>query len=251
VSGIFAGSWQAVRALWNGRPIRRFLGDHVDERLTLSIFVRDMVSADRKYYSQLPTGEVQQWQNFPVVGRTDVEVVTDVLNLLGKAGRSSNIAWRQLTRDWDLWSEPILCVGGNFKTEKVLTLCEPRLVKYDPPQTFTTLADKKVFDINDGNDYGLIYRGRHSQTGASCLILFGFGSAGTEAAGAYLRRKAHDLASLYGPRPFAAIIRIRPDDGRESGSVVWLSPDTSPFAPIFHFLAWHRHRRLIAQKSAA
>jgi hypothetical protein len=251
VSGVFAGSWAAVRLLWNKRPLRRFLDDLADERKTLSVFVRDMVSADQKYYSVLPNGQQQQWQNFPVVGRTDVEAATDVLNLLGQAGKSSNIAWRQINRDWDMWSDPLVCLGGSFKADKVLELCQPKLVHYALAQAFVTIPDNKRFEANGSYDYGLIYRGRHPETGSSCLVLFGFGMAGTEATGSYLRRNARLLARLYGSRSFAAIVRVGWLDGRDSGVLAWLSPGGSFLAAVLHFPTWCRHRKLMPPRSVA
>jgi hypothetical protein len=247
VSGVFAGSFQTARALWNRRPIRRFLGDLADDKKVVSVFVRDVVSADNKYQSERPTGEVDYWQNYRVVGRADVEVATDAVNLLGQVGRTKNIVWRQVNRDAELWSEPIICAGGSFKAEKALELCVPRLARYESPQTFVTLPDERRFDMKDGYDYGLIYRSFHPQTNVPCVLLFGFGVSGTEAAGAFLRTKAKRLARLYGPRAFAAIVRIRDGDGRDSGELVWLSPGVSPFARFLHFPTWKRDRKLLGK----
>ena len=239
-----------LRTLLNRRPLRRFIGQLADDKLVLSVFVRDMVSVDGKYYSQLPSGGTQQWQNLNVVGQEDVIAASNVLNLLGQAGRSANIEWRDIARDWDLWSEPLVCVGGSFKADKVLALCEPRYVRFDPPQAFVTMPDGRRFEADAHYDYGLIYRSSHPQTNRACLALFGFGSAGTLAAGSFFRRQASALARLYGDRPFAAIVRVGWHDGRDSGALVWLSP-SSVLAPVLHHLTWRRHRKLIASKSAS
>lgn len=247
VSGVFAGSWGIMRLVWRKRPLRRFLDDLSDERKPLAIFVRNMVSSDSKYSSTLPDGRIEHWQNFSVVGQADVEVATDVLNLLGQAGRARNFSWRSISEEWGNWSDPLICVGDSFKASKALELCTPRLVRFDRPDTFVTEQNSMSFQADAQFDYGLIYRGHHPQTHNSCLVLFGAGVQGTEAAGAYLRRHARILARLYGSGAFAAIIRVGWQDGRDSGSVVWLSSGVSRLLPALHLRTWLRHRHVISK----
>ncbi len=245
VSIIFAVLWWLVRRLWERRLVRRFLGDLADEQKTLFVFMRDMQSINGKHYSVTPFGQRQEWQNFSVVARRDVESASECLNLLGQVGRGSNIVWRDSNRDFDEWSKPAICVGGNVKTEKAFELCKPAFVRCETKR-FVTVADKRVFPVKEGpggHDFGVIYRGQHP-AGNSCLVLFGYGAIGTAAAGSYLRRNARYLAKLYGSQPFAAIVRVGWHDGKDSGTIAWLSP-AAPLAPLLHLPAWWQRRKFM------
>jgi hypothetical protein len=250
VSGAFAGSWTSVRAFGRRRPLRRLLGQLSDPDLPVSVFLRDMVSVDRKYYSWNPSGHADGWQDFAVVGQADVEVAGDIANLLGRAGRRGSLKWRLLERDFELWNEPMFCVGGSPKVDKVLELCRPKLVSFSAPQTFST-CDGQTFDMSDGWDYGLIYKGRHPQTGRDTFVFFGFGVAGTRATGGFMLRHANTLASLYGDHPFAVILRARLADGKDSAEVAWMSRGVDWLTAPLHVPTMLRYRKLLFGRSAA
>lgn len=247
--GLFVGgAATTLRVGWNTvvdrRPLRRFFADLGDNSKVLSVFAREMVSQDGKYYSKMPDGTVQAWQNFPVVGLIDVEAATDALNVLGQAGRTANIAWRRVTTDSGIWDEPMVCVGGSFKVDQILALCEPKLLHYTPPDTFAVLGGP-TFKANDKHDYGLVARVHHPETGVSCVVLVGFGMAGTAAAGSFLRRRAAHLARLYGARPFAVVLQAGWQDGAAAATPVWMSRDTMPAVSLLHPLLWRRYRALL------
>ncbi len=242
------------------RSVSRFLDDLADEQKTLSVFIREMeAKCERtgdtayancpdkgRYYSESPRGQVGFWKNIGLlVASADVETAGDILNLVGQAGRVGNIAWRQVKRDGEIWSQPIVSIGGHYKSTTILQVCTPALV-VQTGSGFSTMADNEQFTPNCDHDYALIYRGRH-ETGNSCLAVFGGGRAGTRAAGSFLRRKAHDLARLYGKRGFAAIIRVGWHVDQDSGVVAWLSPP-SPRAPWLHFWTWRRYRGAFTPK---
>ncbi len=244
----FACIGKLLQLIWNRFPLRALLGELADNKKELSIFLRDMKSKDGNYYSLADAGcREPPWHNITsVVGRYDVEPATDILNLLGQAGRTLNIAWRQIDRDGDLWDQPLICVGGSSKANRCIELCEPQIVRYDNG-VFETLDDNQPFRCDQTNDFAVIYRGLHPGTGVSCFVVFGFGEAGTRTAGNYLRKHARDLGKLYFSRPFAAIIRVRWTDGKESGTVVWLSPSTSWGAFLF-WRTFGRYRKFIARR---
>jgi hypothetical protein len=236
------------KTFWNLRPLRRFFDDLGDNSKTLSVFAREMVSQDGRYYSWLPNGDPQVWQNFPVVGLIDVEAATDALNILGQAGRTANISWSRVTTDSGIWDEPMICVGRSFKVDQVLALCRPTFVS-------CTLTDTLV--VNGGptfqadvttHDYGLVARLRHPETGVSCVVLVGFGMAGTAAAGNFLRRRAPHLARLYGARPFAVILRAGWNDGASAATPVWMSGDTMLAVALRHPIVWWRYRGLLRSR---
>lgn len=233
------------RAIWDRRPLKRFLGALVDNSEPLSIFAREMVSIDGKYYSQLPSGRVQEWQNFPVVGLVDVEAATDALNLLGQVGGGTNLFWRRVTTDSGRWDEPSVCIGASFRSDKVLELCEPRLVSYCAPDVFE-VPNRPPFKADADHDYGLIARLWHPETGAQCVVLFGCGMAGTAAAGHYWRQHAPSLARIYGARGFAIILRVGWHDGPASAEVAWMSENSGAMLKLLHPRIWAKHKALLS-----
>ena len=209
-----------------------------------------MKSKDGDYFSLNDANASQGiWTNInSVVSRSDLEPATDVLNLLGQVGRALNIEWSKVDQDGDKWDKPFICVGGNPNAKKSLECCEPRLIEYND-KGFTSLEDKESFKADKQHDFAIIYRGNHPATDVTCLVLFGMGEAGTRAAGSYLRRHARDLGRLYFSKPFAAIVRAT-WDGKDIGTVVWLSRDTSRWAWIFVLTRWRRrHSKLLTKKT--
>jgi hypothetical protein len=240
----FAGLWNVAHWIWRRFPLRALLGELADNRREMSIFLKDMKSRDGKYYS-LPDVEYRDaWGNIAsVVSRSDVEAAADLLNILGQAGRTLNINWRQIDRDAEIWDEPLVCVGGNFKAKKALELCVPQLVRYKD-LVLQTVDDDQCFKPDQTSDFAVIYRGRHPGTGATCFVVFGMGSAGTLAAGSYLRRHARHLGRLYLARPFAVVIRVGWHNGKDAAVPVWLSPNVGWWVWLF-LPTWLRYRRLL------
>lgn len=248
--GLFVGgAVTTLRVGWktliDRRPLRRFFADTVDNSKSLSVFAREMVSRDGKYYSKLPDGTEEAWQNFPVVGLIDVEAATDALNILGQAGRTANIAWRRVTTDYAIWDEPMICVGGSFKTDQILSLCRPTFLTYSAAGTSFAVQAGPTFTADNDHDYGLVARLRHPETDVSCIVLVGFGMAGTAAAGNFLRRRAPHLARLYGSRSFAVILRAGWRDGPAAAIPVWMSDNTMAAVSFLHPFVWRRYRAAI------
>lgn len=244
VGGLLTTLRVGWRTLLNRRPLQRFFGDLVDDKKTLSVFAREMQSADGRYVSQLPDGSDKWWAGFPVVGLIDVEAATDALNVLGQAGRTANIAWRRVTTDSAIWHEPMICIGGNFKVDQILELCRPQFLTYKAPDTYS-IIDGPTFVADSKHDYGLVARVRHPETGVSCVVLAGFGMAGTTAAGSFLRRRAAELANLYGHHSFAMVLRVGWHDGPAAAVPVWMSRRTMTAVQFLHPLIWRKYRAAI------
>ena len=127
----FAIIAKLVRSIWNRFPLRALLGNLADNKVPMSVFLRDMKSADGQYYSLgntvcRPPGD---WHNISsVVSRADVEPATDILNLLGQAGRTVNITWRQIDRDGDLWDEAAHLCWRKFKGQYVSHVVYPPIL---------------------------------------------------------------------------------------------------------------------------
>ncbi len=246
-------------------PFYIFLGDFAEPKKPVSVFVRDMKSKDGEYYSlNQDVNTPPDWRNIigGVVARGDLELAADVLNVLGQAGKATNIFWRKVDSDAKLWSEPLICLGGSKKAYEALNqVCTPKLVQFMPRGSsdgttqygvggFKTVSDGKLFCYHGPNDYAVIYRGLVPDHDVPCRVVFGGGVEGTIAAGYYLRRHAGRLARLYFSKPFAAIIEVGWGKGPDLGHIVWLSYHPSWRAWLFCPFIRYRFRDVIASKNA-
>lgn len=252
VSALFATLYSLLKlGIFKARsqlPIRKMFGGIADNRSPCSIFLKTLYSHDRFYYSREPdffpphtTNKESCWQNIPsVVAEADMQAATDITNLLGQIGKRENITFRSVSEDWDLWSEHILSVGGNFKTTRIFEIANPKLVELVNNVSFRFSDSDKLFQAVDGNDYGLIYRVTHPVTGKICFVLIGLGIRGTEAAGYYLRTKAALLGKMFGSRDFAFLVQVRIDHGKETTSPCWYLPEPNLLERIVHPIIWYR-----------
>jgi hypothetical protein len=229
-------------------PIKKVLGDIADNDSHCAIFLKELYSHDRYYYSHEPdffpphtANRESRWQNIPhVIADADVQAATDFTNLLGQVGKRENVSFRSLTEDWDLWSEHVLSVGGNFKTDRIFELANPRFVELVNNVAFRFSDSNQLFQGINGNDYGLIYRVTHPVTGKICIVLMGLGVRGTESAGYYFRTKAAILGKLFGGRDFAFLVHVRIDHGKETASPCWYLPEPMRIKKILHPILWYR-----------
>ena len=114
----------------------------------------------------LPTGptqiQISAWQNIPeVVALADVAAASDMAGLLADAGVGAAIEFPSLEEDWDRWTEPLVSIGGHFKTYRLLEVLEPKLLAYVPNDQFRVLKIGQEFVARDDNDYGLIVKAPH------------------------------------------------------------------------------------------
>lgn len=250
-SAAFALSYDALRRLRRLVPLRRMLGSLADPERSIGLYVRGMFVQGNTYQSRepqyLPLGPMhvilRQWGNIPeVVGTADVRAANDVANILGAVGKREAFVYRSLEHDWDEWTQDLISIGGHYKTERLLDIGEPRVVSLPKADTFRTLPDKRDFTATTC-DYGLIYRGRHPQTGAAFLALMGIGALGTEAAGYFLRTQAATLAALFPGSGYAVIVQTALNDGRQGAKPVWWWPHPTSARRVVHTVAWHCWKR--------
>jgi hypothetical protein len=251
VSAAFAASFSFLRKvilkLRSELPIRKILGEFADNNSPCSIFLKEMHSEDGYYYSTEPdyfpphtANRKCRWQNVPhVISDSDVQAATDFTNLLGQVAKREKVTFRSIARDWDLWSENLLSVGGNFKTDRIFELQNPRSVNLVNNDAFRFTDSDQLFQAINGNDYGLIYKVTHPNTGKICIVLMGLGVRGTEAAGYFFRSRASILGKMFGDRDFALLVHVRIDHGKETASPCWYFPEPLTIKKLLHPVIWN------------
>lgn len=254
----FSFSKKGILKLKSQLPIRKILGEFADNDSPCSIFLKELYSQDRYYYSTEPnyfppqTANLEsQWQNIPhVIPDSDVQAATDFSNLLGQVGKRENVTFRSITEDWDLWSENLLSVGGNFKTDRIFELPNPRLANLLNNASFRFTDSDQLFEGINGNDYGLIYKVTHPNTGKLCIVLMGLGVRGTEAAGYFFRTRASVLGKMFGDRDFALLVHVRVEHGKETASPCWYLPEPQIMKKILHPIIWNSIFKPLKRNSA-
>lgn len=263
VSAVFAATYATVRAALRLRPLRRVLGELASNEAPTAIYVREMFvrdgglwSKEPQYLPNTPTTIqlVGPYPNIPsVTGQADVVAASDLTALLGEAGKRADIVFRPLDKDWDTWNEPLVTVGGHFKTFRVLEIATPHLIEYklSSPDRFTITSTGQSF-VNDGiTDFGIIVKTRHPVTRVPCLVVMGLGALGTECAALFFRGNARMFAKLFGGGPFAVVVKVGLQHGRQAGVPVWIGPSPTWGRRILHpFLFFKRARHWLSLKAA-
>jgi hypothetical protein len=257
VSATFATVSVLFRALLSRRAICVALGKASHAETPCGMFVRSMQSPNGTYSSRDPhilpsvPPQPRHWHNIRgVYGMEDVIGLADIFNLLGKAGKTRNIVMRSLESDWDRWTEPSISVGGHFKAERALEVCEPKLVKLATP-SFRLLSSGREFTVVDSRDYGVVYKGFHPATKIPAFVILGQAGLGTQSAASFFRDHAATLGRLYGSGGFAAIVVSDHLDGREGGQLVALDPRPHALRLLLNPVTTLRWRRALFSQATA
>ena len=250
LSSLVAGSIGLFRHLQKIFPLRRLLRGLVNNDVDCLVFVRGMFVPNNIFFSRVPQPQqlaplqiaVQPWVNIrEVYGAADVRAASDLFNLFGEAGRRERIQFASIEHDWDLWTSDLVCIGGHFKTDRVLQLAAS-LVRYTHPYSFTSPNGTSTFTVGPA-DYGLILKITHPVTSRTCLVLMGLGALGTEAAAHYLRLNARMLGQLFGGSDFALVVQADAAHGKEAARVCWFNPPPSRLRQVLHPFYWFRRLR--------
>jgi len=240
------------------RPLQRVMGEFAGKQKPCLIFTNEMFTKDRQYLSQEPDyfppnqqRENQQWVNVPyVVGTSDMQAAGDLLNLLGRLGKSTGIEFCSISKDWDRWDAHTICIGGNFKTWRAFETCEPRHVQLVPAGNtvvFKFPDSETRYGAENKNDHGVIFKTTIPATGKKCLIVMGMGALGSEAAAYFLRDHAALLGKMYGSRDFAFLVHARLDQGKQSARPCRCFPPPGLWRRILHPVLWFRTFRQISK----
>jgi hypothetical protein len=241
VAAVAAGSalllagllWFALGRRRGGPRVVALLGRLATDASSIAIFLRGMFVPGNELFSREPeypagtSGEltVRKWSDIPeVYAAADVRAASDLLYLLASVNPEAAIQFRSIEKERGGWGEDSVAVGTHFRSVQILETCEPRLVAFRNPDAFRSLVSREVFEARGGNDFGLIYKGRHPATHRACWVVMGIGELGTETAARFLRTHATRLGAVVGSTHFAAIIAVDRARGPNGGVLHSLQP---------------------------
>ncbi len=261
VSALFAAALACLNSLRDLFPLRRLLAGFLEQDENCAIFIRWMRSPDRSnpnyYEAQLPdcfppatSGKVSRHPNIPaVIAKADMQAAADVMNVLGRSGKTRNIEFLSIVDHYRTWDRNIVCIGGSAKTIEIFAQDDPenRSKRQFPENLGSLFPDLRLDTEDPCDDVGLIHKTFFQSTGKPCLVLMGGGVLGTEAAGYFFRNHARLLGKMYGKKPFSVLVTASLSAGPQSANLAWYYPDPSPWTRIFYPLEWIRRIRHVKQ----
>lgn len=257
VGGIAAATGRLSALALRRTELRLLLGPMASDDQTCALYIREMDSENGQHFSLdpqfVPTVPARRrsWINMRgVLPREDVWAAAELTGLLGEAGRRTGVTWRSLQRDWDNWTEPLIAVGGHYKSERALQVAASDLVVLRDPAVFELQPSKEAFSIANGVDHGLFCRSYHPTTDAAILVVLGHSGLGSEAAARFFRRNARALGRLYAKGRFAGVVSVNMLDGKESTQLTAITPAPPLVRRLLHPIAWYRWRTAIKRGAA-
>ncbi len=215
-----------LRSIWQWwtetRPARKVLGRGARQSELLRIFVRDLsIRPGTPLYSQDgvqgPIGVVPNvhmlWPD--VEGRG----VAYVVNALGAMGKTRGIDIVHMSADPGLWDSHLIVMGAQAqKSFDFYKQMDGVAFAMDAHQIWDTSTSEPV--PMEGPGYGLILKARNpfvkgGRAGVAILI-GGFGTLGTAAAGYYFRAHLADLGKRFGSSCFGVVVRASVSAGEQS-----------------------------------
>lgn len=179
----------------------------------------------------------------PVWSEGDGECLADIYNVFGKSNKGEDMRVADTILDWDTWSKPVISIGFNPKTEKLIEKCSPIDFKYE----LGSLSIPKLkVSLNSyiPNDAGIIQRTFMKDSKIPVFILAGLGVLGTSAAGYCFKQECVTLGKLYGSGPFCVLLSAKTDEGRSSANPVAIYPQPPIFNTLLHPLTYYSRRKL-------
>lgn len=223
-----------LRQCWvNNQPLHSLLKSFINSGKEIVVFVSQLSQADTLWnkvstpqYIQLypcptPTDHNQRCKILnpnidPVWSETDGLCVADVFSVMGSSGIKKDIRIGNLISDWNERTSPIVSIGFNAKTRKLMTECHP--INYnleDSSPGYLSIEGSKVkLDAIIPNDAGIIQKTFIKNTRVPVIILAGLGTTGTATAGYFFRQNAINLGKLYGNKSFCVLLKTSLDKGK-------------------------------------
>lgn len=247
---IFLGSKLLV--WWNSvKPMHQILKNCLNQNKDIFIFHSQMSGADnnwdlnpdQKYITRfpdpLPTDQahlgIQKKKNIdPVLSKAEAECLTDIYNILGRAGKVKNIKIGDLINDWNVWSNPIFSVGFNPKTHALIENCDPIYFELMPTGILRIKNGRNNYDSLIPNDAAIIQKTHIKGTNVPVFMLAGLGTTGTSASGYILNQNIKNIGKLFGSNPFCVFLKVRIHEGRTAARIDKLYPKPNLFHVILH-----------------
>lgn len=205
---------------WSSQcPINKLLGRLRFNNEECTFFLRDTYFKDGQLLevSDRGMGVIQNVMKLWVA--VDGKVISDVFNVLGKAGKNDKISIMELREDHGFWDTNIVCIGAQFpKADDIYGKCKNIYYRIDD-KNIIRQSDNTSIERDKNYGYGIIMKGKnpfaHNGEG-TVLFIGGFGVLGTEAAGYYFRKNYLRLGKRSRNRCFARIVRAHVHLGPQS-----------------------------------
>lgn len=248
--------WLVVRYSGTHPAVRALLGDFATGTDSVAIFLRGLFATTSEFFSRAPADPrnpsagltVLKWGKIAEVhSAPDIKALGSVLQLLQASNRRFAYTLLSGEPSRQRWSQDAVTVGPHYLAFQILDTCEPRLVALRQPDGIRALVSQQLFEAKDGQEYGLIYKGRHPATHRTFMVIMGLGDLGTVAAAAFLQLHARSLGHLAGGKPFAAIIGANPASGPERAILKSLQPPPSWWRKWLYRKRWRELGGIVAE----
>lgn len=215
------------------RPINKLLEGLSAPEEPCAIFAQDFFIEDPSL-AGTPLRAAAAWYvagpGRPLVGRVpnvrelwadvDARAAAYVLNVLGQAGKATNITVVPLSHDTGMWNANLVLVGGQSQKSMDFYARMPKVFyRMDGEHIYDNVVGAAL-ERQAGFAYGIILKSRNpfktSGGRGVALLVGGFGTLGTAAAAYYLRENAKLLGRQFGSRCFGVVVRASQTAGEQS-----------------------------------
>lgn len=226
---ICIGALAWARRWWvESRPARLVLEGVAQQEEACLIFMRDFfIELDPQQPSKSPLLCVEPRKGVGVVPNVsqlwadvDARGLAYVLNVLGQAGKNRNLSLIRMSDDPGIWNANIVVIGGQSqKSFDFYDRLENVMYRMDGENIYEAKTGETIAR-ESGYGYGVILKARNKLktqgTPGLGLLIGGFGTLGTAAAGYYLKEHFRDLGREFGRRCFGIVVRASITAGEES-----------------------------------
>jgi len=218
-----------LRRWWvESRPSRQLLEGIAQQGEPCLVFIRDFfITLDPQNPLNTPLQAVEPRKGVGVIPNVselwadvDARGLAYTLNVLGQAGKTKNVSLLRMSEDPGLWNAHIVVIGGQSQKSFDFYDRLENVMYYMDGGNIYEAETRAIVARESGYGYGVILKARNKlKTQGSPgvgLLIGGFGTLGTAAAGYYLKEHFRDLGRQFGKRCFGIIVRASVAAGEES-----------------------------------
>jgi hypothetical protein len=194
------------------RPVNRLLGLVIHRNEPCKIFLRGFfIAQDTPLFSIVRGVGIGQVPNIHELW-ADVEgrAVANVLNVLGRAGKSHNINIVREADDAGEWNSHLIVIGAQYpKASNFFKLMTDVTYSIDDANIIDNVT-KRAVPREDGYGYGIIIKSRnplYARGGGVAFLIAGYGTLGTVAASYYFREHYQSLGRQFRSDCFGVVVR--------------------------------------------
>lgn len=225
---LLISAWESVIHWYNYvRPSRKLLGNILDNKNLLRIFVKDFIVKDNVFSApKLISIEGPTTQAHPNIEKVwaDAEArgVAKLLNVLGDLGKRKKLEIVEMSKGYDYWDSNMIVLGAQaMKCMDFYELMENVAYSVDENHIYDKQSGQIIpRDEPEKYGYGIILKAKNSQVdeGGIGILLGGYGVLGTQAAIYYFINNLAKLGKEFGSKSFGLVIRAKVSAGEQSAT---------------------------------